>query len=145
MSPRLRARRPVRRLPSTRPPLRRIAWTINRLRSGRDLTTNDIASRFEISPRTAHRDLDFLRDQLDAPPLLCPHRPHLILCRRCRRRAERSWACSALAAPAPEVFRTVVDAVVRHRRLRMRYTSFTHGRTRARTVDPCHVYDLRGG
>jgi predicted DNA-binding transcriptional regulator YafY len=40
---------------------------INRLRAGQPLTAGDAAAEFEVSLRTIYRDLDFLRDQLDAP------------------------------------------------------------------------------
>lgn len=47
---------------ATRPPLRRLMWAINRLRTGRTLRATDLAVEFEVSVRTAYRDLDFLRD-----------------------------------------------------------------------------------
>lgn len=55
------------RLPSTRPPLRRLFWTLGQLRAGRPLKATDVADRFEVGLRTAYRDLDFLRDELHAP------------------------------------------------------------------------------
>jgi proteasome accessory factor B len=62
-----RARRLAPRLPSTRPPLNRIAWTLGRLRAGQPLRATDIAARFEVGVRTAYRDLDFMRDQWRVP------------------------------------------------------------------------------
>ncbi|HET7291724.1 MAG TPA: HTH domain-containing protein [Vicinamibacteria bacterium] len=54
-------------MPSTRPPLRRLFWTLGQLRAGRTLKATDIARHFEVGVRTAYRDLDFLRDQMGAP------------------------------------------------------------------------------
>jgi predicted DNA-binding transcriptional regulator YafY len=48
---------------ATRPPLRRLMWALNRLRSGRPLRATDVAQQFEVSVRTAYRDIDFLRDE----------------------------------------------------------------------------------
>jgi predicted DNA-binding transcriptional regulator YafY len=62
-----RARKPVSRFPSTRPPLRRIVWTMGQLKNGRPLKATDIAGEFEIDVRTAYRDICFLRDQCRAP------------------------------------------------------------------------------
>jgi proteasome accessory factor B len=62
-----KARRLAPRLPSTRPPLNRIAWALGRLRSGQQLRATDIAARFEVGVRTAYRDLDFVRDQWRIP------------------------------------------------------------------------------
>src|SRR5262245_54313392 len=59
-------RRPLR-LPSTRPPLRRIFWTLGQLRAGRVMTANDVAERFSVGPRTVYRDMDFIRDEMRAP------------------------------------------------------------------------------
>lgn len=52
---------------STRPPLRRIYWTLGQLRAGRPLKASDIAEKFEVGVRTAYRDFDFLRDAMRAP------------------------------------------------------------------------------
>jgi len=50
------------RLPSRRPPLRRLMWTLAQLRAGQKLTAEDVARRFEVGLRTAYRDFDFLRE-----------------------------------------------------------------------------------
>ena len=55
------------RPPAARALLRRAAWTVARLRAGRQLTATDLAREFEISVRTAYRDLDFLRDEWRVP------------------------------------------------------------------------------
>jgi predicted DNA-binding transcriptional regulator YafY len=47
--------------------LRRAAWALARLRAGLPLKASDLASHFEISLRTAYRDLDFLRDEWRVP------------------------------------------------------------------------------
>ena len=60
------SRAPVRSL-STRPPLRRLFWAVNRLRSGKPLKATDLAAEFEVNVRTAYRDLDFLRDEWRVP------------------------------------------------------------------------------
>lgn len=57
---------PPRRL-ATRPPLRRLMWALARLRSGRPLKATDVAREFEVTVRTAYRDLDFLRDEWRVP------------------------------------------------------------------------------
>ncbi len=52
---------------ATRPPLRRLIWAFERLRSGRPLKATDLAQQFEVNVRTAYRDLDFLRDDWRMP------------------------------------------------------------------------------
>jgi predicted DNA-binding transcriptional regulator YafY len=49
-----------------------------------------------------------------------------------------------VTAPDAQTFRTVVAALERRRRLAIRYTSLSRGKTEDRTVDPYHVYNLRG-
>jgi predicted DNA-binding transcriptional regulator YafY len=63
---RTRAADPSRQL-ATRPPLRRLFWAIGRLRSGKPLKATDLAGEFEVTVRTAYRDLDFLRDEWGVP------------------------------------------------------------------------------
>jgi predicted DNA-binding transcriptional regulator YafY len=55
------------RVLATRPPLRRLLWAIQRLRSGKPLRATDLAREFEVAVRTAYRDLDFLRDEWRVP------------------------------------------------------------------------------
>jgi predicted DNA-binding transcriptional regulator YafY len=57
------ARWPEPRTPGTRPPLRRMLWAVQRLQKGGQLRATDLAREFEVSVRTAYRDLDFLRDE----------------------------------------------------------------------------------
>jgi predicted DNA-binding transcriptional regulator YafY len=52
---------------STLPQLRRLLWAVGRLRSGRPLKATDLAREFEVTVRTAYRDLDFLRDDWRVP------------------------------------------------------------------------------
>jgi predicted DNA-binding transcriptional regulator YafY len=47
--------------------LRRVTWAMGRLRSGQPLKAADLARQFEMSLRTAYRDLDFLRDEWHLP------------------------------------------------------------------------------
>lgn len=47
--------------------LRRALWALARLRAGRPLKATELAEQFEISVRTAYRDLDFLRDDWSVP------------------------------------------------------------------------------
>ena len=47
--------------------LRRATWALARLRAGLSLKASDLADRFEVSLRTAYRDLDFLRDEWRVP------------------------------------------------------------------------------
>jgi predicted DNA-binding transcriptional regulator YafY len=63
----LRQRRAVSRIAATRPPYQRVLWALQRLRRGDRVRATDLAGQFEISPRTAYRDLDFARDRLQAP------------------------------------------------------------------------------
>lgn len=56
-----------RRAPAGRGLLRRAAWAVARLRAAQPLRACDVASRFEVSLRTAYRDLDFLRDEWRLP------------------------------------------------------------------------------
>jgi predicted DNA-binding transcriptional regulator YafY len=49
-----------------------------------------------------------------------------------------------LVNPDAGTFRAVVAALQRRRRLAIRYTSLSRGKTEDRTVDPYHVYNLRG-
>lgn len=53
--------------PATRPPLRRLFWTMGQLQRGRTFTANDLARRWEVGLRTAYRDIDFIRDSWMAP------------------------------------------------------------------------------
>jgi len=52
---------------ATRPPLRRLLWALQRLRSGKPLRATDLAREFEVAVRTAYRDRDFLRDEWRVP------------------------------------------------------------------------------
>jgi predicted DNA-binding transcriptional regulator YafY len=47
--------------------LRRVTWAMSRLRSGQSLKAPDLAAHFEVSLRTAYRDIDFLRDEWRVP------------------------------------------------------------------------------
>jgi predicted DNA-binding transcriptional regulator YafY len=47
--------------------LRRAVWTLARLRAGAPVKATLLAREFEISVRTAYRDLDFLRDEWRVP------------------------------------------------------------------------------
>jgi predicted DNA-binding transcriptional regulator YafY len=49
-----------------------------------------------------------------------------------------------IATPDAEIFRRIVDALTRRRRVLMRYSSHASGRTLDRTADPYRVYNLRG-
>jgi predicted DNA-binding transcriptional regulator YafY len=42
-------------------------WALGRLRDGRPLKATDMAREWEVSVRTAYRDLDFLRDEWHVP------------------------------------------------------------------------------
>jgi hypothetical protein len=42
-------------------------WALGRLRTGRPLRATDLAREFEVSVRTAYRELDFLRDDWRVP------------------------------------------------------------------------------
>jgi len=88
----VRVRRRALRLPSRRPPLRRILWMIDQLRAGRPLKARDVAARFEVGVRTAYRDIDFLRDEMRLPLEYV--------------RALGSWSLTAPTAALPPVLLT---------------------------------------
>lgn len=54
-------------MPATRPPLRRMMWTLQRLKSGQRVTAPLLAKEFDCGVRTAYRDLDALRDDWHTP------------------------------------------------------------------------------
>lgn len=47
--------------------VRRAAWALGQLKSGKPLKATLVARQFEVSLRTAYRDLDFLRDDWHVP------------------------------------------------------------------------------
>jgi predicted DNA-binding transcriptional regulator YafY len=51
----------------SRPPIERMLWLHARLRESRYPKASDVARTFEVSDRTAYRDIRFLRDRLGAP------------------------------------------------------------------------------
>jgi predicted DNA-binding transcriptional regulator YafY len=64
----VRRSRPVaRRQLNTKPPVRRLFWALGRLRSNKPLKATGLAEEFEVTVRTAYRDLDFMRDQWGVP------------------------------------------------------------------------------
>jgi proteasome accessory factor B len=63
----IRRRPPVARQLRTKPPIRRLHWALGRLRSNKPLKATDLAEEFEVTVRTAYRDLDFMRDQWRVP------------------------------------------------------------------------------
>jgi predicted DNA-binding transcriptional regulator YafY len=60
-------RAPQRRTRLDRGLLRRTVWAFGQLRAGRPLKATDVARTFEVSTRTAYRDLDYLRDDMHVP------------------------------------------------------------------------------
>lgn len=53
--------------PSTRPPMERLAWWVSEMEADAYPSLAKGCEHFEISERTARRDLEFLRDRLGAP------------------------------------------------------------------------------
>lgn len=47
-----------------RPHVERLRWIAGMLRFGEAFNASHVAKKFEIHPKTAHRDLEFLRDRL---------------------------------------------------------------------------------
>lgn len=192
-------RRRSLRLPATRPPLRRLFWTLGQLRAGRNLKATDVATQFEVGVRTAYRDLDFLRDQLRTPieydrsrgtfvltdptaPLpavmlsqgevialffaervLAQYRgtpfeaelasafqkiqmlmPEEVKVLPDRVLSYLSLDLGPLPLGDPKVFQKAVDALVRRRRLLIRYRSFNSGRTLDRVIEPYRIFNLKG-
>lgn len=198
MPPATSRRKPLR-LPATRPPLRRLFWTLGQLRAGRPLKATDVAAQFEVGVRTAYRDLDFLRDQFRAPiqydrargtylltdvtvalpsvtlsqgevvglffaeKVLAQYRgtpyeaeiasafrkiqslmPQEVLVLPDRVLSYLSLDLGPLAQGDAAVFRRVVDALARRRRLQIQYRSLSSGRTLDRVIEPYRVFNLRG-
>lgn len=54
-------------MPATRPPLRRMMWTLQQLKAGRRVTAPLVAREFGCGIRTAYRDFDALRDDWHTP------------------------------------------------------------------------------
>src|SRR3954468_12179894 len=59
---------------ATRPPLRRLLALDQKIRSGQYPNARTLAAELEVHQRTVHRDLDFLRCELNAPLEYCPRR-----------------------------------------------------------------------
>ena len=49
---------------NSRVPIERFAWIAEKLRLGRFFKTGDVARQFEVSYKTAWRDIEFMRDRL---------------------------------------------------------------------------------
>src|SRR5512145_2446618 len=47
--------------------MERVLWFDGRIRAGSHPSSADLAGRFKVSLRTAQRDIEFLRDRLQAP------------------------------------------------------------------------------
>jgi predicted DNA-binding transcriptional regulator YafY len=45
----------------------RITWIHRKLKTGRPLTAKQVAAQFEVSEKTAKRDIEYLRDRCEAP------------------------------------------------------------------------------
>jgi len=45
----------------------RFVWFDNQVRAKKDPNTTTLAEQFEISTKTAQRDIDFMRDRLNCP------------------------------------------------------------------------------
>lgn len=53
-----------RRKAGSRPPIERIMHIARLLRAGRPVTCNAVARKFELSPKTIERDIEFMRDRM---------------------------------------------------------------------------------
>ena len=47
--------------------LERFLWFQNEIKNGKYPNTKTLAEKFEITRKTAQRDIDFMRDRLNAP------------------------------------------------------------------------------
>lgn len=64
MAPRRKARP---ELPASRPPLERMLRIHQRIRSGAHPNASRLAAELEVSTKSIHRDLEFMRDRLELP------------------------------------------------------------------------------
>src|SRR5215471_10730831 len=55
------------RFPASRPPLARMKYIYERLKTQRRPNCSALAKLLEVSPKTVQRDIDFMRYQLDLP------------------------------------------------------------------------------
>ncbi len=70
MAMRRRSGRPaaaVRSFPRTRPPMLRLLWFDQQLRAQKFPTARAYAEHFEVTPRTAYRDVEYFREQMQLP------------------------------------------------------------------------------
>ena len=51
----------------------RFLWFHGQIKAGRFPNAGNLAENFELSGRTAQRDIEFIRDRLDAPPAVPGH------------------------------------------------------------------------
>jgi predicted DNA-binding transcriptional regulator YafY len=61
-------------LPSSRPPLERMLRIHRALQGGTFPNANTLAREVEVSSKTIHRDIEFMRDRLNLPVEFDPHR-----------------------------------------------------------------------
>ncbi|KQC11301.1 MAG: hypothetical protein APR62_10195 [Smithella sp. SDB] len=54
--------------------LERFLWFQNEIKSGKYPNTKTLAEKFEITRKTAQRDIEFMRDRLDVPLIYVPER-----------------------------------------------------------------------
>lgn len=74
VSRRTRASGPSIRLPRNKHPLLRLVWFDRQLRAKKYPTAKQFAEHFEMTPRTAYRDVEYFREQLRLPITYDPRR-----------------------------------------------------------------------
>src|SRR5450759_3668216 len=66
--------KPLLPLPQSRPPLERMVRIHQALQSGKFPNASTLARELEVSTKSIHRDLEFMRDRLDLPIEYDSHR-----------------------------------------------------------------------
>jgi predicted DNA-binding transcriptional regulator YafY len=91
-----------------------------------------------------YRGTPFERDLESAFRKLQDRFPEEISVRPHELEATLSLDLGPIAAPDPELFRALIDALLQRRAVSVRYRSLSGGRTSDRVVEPYRLYNLRG-
>ncbi|MFT6621641.1 MAG: proteasome accessory factor B, partial [Limisphaerales bacterium] len=61
------SRKEIKSIPMSRPPLERMMRIHGEIQAGQYPNASTLARTMEVSTKTIHRDLDFMRDRMDLP------------------------------------------------------------------------------